>query len=267
MRNIKELFDLTGRVAIVTGGAGQLGFPMSQSLAELGAHVVIASRNVDNCREKAAAISKDNPEAIGLKLDVTQEDSIEEMTASVMEHFGRIDILVNNALTGKRAGVEDMTLEDWEFSLRGGLTSVFLCSQIVGREMVKRKRGVIVNIASIYGIVAPDQGIYGKSGLNSPPNYAAVKGGVVQLTRYLATYWAKDNIRVNAITPGGFYNPMFKETLPDYDVFLKNYCRKTPLGRMAEPEDIKGAIAYLASDASNYVTGANLVLDGGFTVW
>lgn len=267
MEHIKNLFDLSGRVAIVTGGAGTLGFAMSESLAQLGAHVVIASRNADNCREKAALLSKDNPEAVGLELDVTQEDSIKSMTAKVLERFGRIDVLVNNALSGKRGGVEEMTLEDWEISLRGGLTSVFLCAQIVGQEMVKRKSGVIVNIASIYGIVAPDQSIYGKTGINSPPNYAAVKGGVVQLTRYLATYWAKDNIRVNMITPGGFYNEKFEKGLPDYDLFVRNYCRKTPLGRMAVPEDIKGAIAYLASDASRYVTGANLVLDGGFSVW
>lgn len=267
MRSIKDLFDLSDRVAVVTGGAGTLGSAMSESLAELGAHVAIASRNVENCRDKAAQISTNNPEAIGVQLDITEEDSIREMTAAVMERFGRIDILVNNALTGKRAGVEDMTIEDWDYSLRGGLTSVFLCAKIVGAEMVKRSQGVIVNIGSIYGIVAADQGIYGDSGINSPPNYAAVKGGVVQLTRYLAAYWAKDGIRVNMITPGGFFNPKFKAELHDYDTFLKNYCRKTPLGRMADPEDIKGAIAYLASDASLYVTGANLVLDGGFTIW
>ncbi|NOZ22419.1 MAG: SDR family oxidoreductase [Planctomycetes bacterium] len=269
MRNIKDLFDLTGRIAIVTGGAGQLGFAMSQSLAELGANVVIASRNVENCREKAALLSKDNPEAVGMQLDITEEQSIKDLTSQVISRFGKIDVLVNNAVTGIRGGVgvEDMTLEDWEYSLRGGLTSVFQCSQIIGAEMVKRKSGVIVNIGSIYGIVAADQGIYGDSGINSPPNYAAVKGGVVQFTRYLSTYWAKHSIRVNMITPGGFYNAKFKTELPDYETFLKNYCRKTPLGRMANPEDIKGAIAYLASDASLYVTGANLILDGGFTVW
>jgi len=267
MRHIKDLYDLADRVAIVTGGAGTLGFAMSESLAELGARVVIASRNVDNCQEKAALIAEGGGEAVGMKLDITQEDSIHDLTAAVLDRFGRIDILVNNAITGVRAGEMDVSLEDWEASLRGGLTSVYLCARIIGAEMVKRQSGVMVNIGSIYGIVAADQGIYGDSGINSPPTYAAVKGGVVQLTRYLAAYWAKDGIRVNMITPGGFYNPAFKEQRPGYDTFLKNYCRKTPLGRMADPEDVKGAIAYLAGDASNYVTGANLVLDGGFTIW
>ena len=269
MKSVKNLFDLTGRVAIVTGGAGQLGFAMSQSLAELGANVVIASRNVENCCEKAALLSKDNPEAVGMQLDITDEQAIRKLTSQVMDRFGKVDILVNNAITGTRGGVgvEDMALEDWELSMRGGLTSVFQCSQIIGAEMVKRQSGVIVNIGSIYGIVAADQGIYGDSGINSPPNYAAVKGGAVQLTRYFATYWAKHSIRVNMITPGGFYSEKLKKEREDYGTFLKNYCRKTPLGRMANPEDIKGAIAYLASDASIYVTGANLVLDGGFTVW
>ena len=241
-----------------------MGSQICDSLAEGGAHVVVTSRNLERCRLKAQEISKKYAEALAVRADVTQPASVTEMVRQVTSRFGRIDILVNNAYSGVLKPFEDMTLEQFESGTHGGLSSVFLCSRAAGDAMKLHHGGVIINIASIYGMVSPDHRIYGKSGLNSPCNYGAAKAGIIQLTRWLATYFGPYDIRVNCISPGGF----FKAGYPDYEnVSVKNYCARTPLGRMGNETDLKGAIVYLASRASEYVTGHNLVVDGGWTAW
>ncbi|MCC6341432.1 MAG: SDR family oxidoreductase [Bryobacterales bacterium] len=268
MTTIWDLFSLQGKVAIVTGGAGRLGSQMCDALAEAGAHVVVASRNLDRCQAKAEALLKQgHPRPFAVATDITSRESVHSMAQAVLGQFGKIDILINNAYSGTAKPFEEMSAQEFESSLTGALTGTFLCSQAVSETMRAHRSGVIVNISSIYGLVSPDHRIYGRTGLNNPPNYGAAKAGVVQLTRYLATYLAPHQIRVNCITPGGFYDPKLSSR-PDYDaVFVKNYVSKTPLGRMGNESDLKGAVVYLASKASCYVTGHNLVVDGGWTAW
>jgi NAD(P)-dependent dehydrogenase (short-subunit alcohol dehydrogenase family) len=267
MSSVWDLFRLKDAVAIVTGGAGKLGGQMADALAEAGAHVVVASRDLDKCRAKAEALSGSHTEALGVAVDVTEEDSVHRMVDAVLERFDRIDVLVNNAYSAKVTSFEQMKAEEFESATRGALTSTFLCSQAVAPAMRARKSGSIVNIASIYGLLSPDHRIYGRSGLDNPCNYGPAKAGVLQFTRWLAAYLAPDGIRVNAITPGGFYNPQLSERLDYEDVFVANYRHKTPLGRMGNETDLKGAVVFLASAASEYVTGQNIVVDGGWTIW
>ncbi len=268
MGNVFELFRLDGQVAIVTGGAGLLGSQLCDALAEAGAHVVVASRNLERCRTKSDQLrERGHASPLALSVDVIQRDSVERMVTMVLSEFGRIDILVNNAYSGTSNSFEEMTAEEFDSALRGTLTGCFLCSQAVARPMTQAMHGVIINIASIYGLVSPDQRIYGATGNNSPCNYGPAKAGVIQLTRWLATHLATRGIRVNAISPGGVRNPA-NQDLPGYDdVFMKNYCARTPLGRLGNETDFKGAVVYLASEASAYVTGHNLVVDGGLTAW
>lgn len=261
MTSVHELFDLSGKVAIITGGDGLLGSQMSIALAEAGAHVVLASLDPFRCKEQAALISENYAEAIGLELDQTDPDSVARMVQSTFDTFGRIDVLVNNAAWNAPGGlVELLTDEEWNSFFSVNAWGVFLCCQAVGEVMKQQRKGSIINIASIYGVVSPDQRIYGQSGLNSALPYGASKAAVIQMTRYLATYWAEYGIRVNSITPGGFFNNQDPE-------FVRNYCSRVPLGRMGNETDLKGTIVYLASDASAYMTGHNLVLDGGWTAW
>lgn len=267
MPTVWELFDLKGHVAIVTGGAGRLGSQMCDALAEAGAHVVVACRDLERCRQKANELSRQYAEAMAVAVDVTVPESVRAMSEAVVARFGRIDILVNNAYSGFHGSFETMTLEEFESALRGALTSTFLCAQAVSSVMKEAERGVIINIASIYGVVSPDHRIYGRTGINSPCNYGAAKAGVIQLTRWLATYLAPYGIRVNCITPGGFYDERLR-TREDYEhVFVPNYIARTPLGRMGGATDLKGAVVFLASRASEYITGQNIIVDGGWTVW
>jgi NAD(P)-dependent dehydrogenase (short-subunit alcohol dehydrogenase family) len=185
------------------------------------------------------------------------------MTKQVLDLFGRIDILVNNAqlrTSTMYVPFEELSIGDWNHILAVNLTGVFLCCQAIGPVMVQQCSGSIINMCSIYGVVAPDQRIYKDTSFNTPAVYSTTKAGVLGLTRYLATYWAPFNVRVNAITPGGVFNQ-------HTDPFLSAYCERVPLGRMAKATELRGAIKFLASDAASYVTGHNLVVDGGWTVW
>lgn len=267
MFEVPELFDLKEQVAVVTGGAGRLGSQMSDALAEAGAHVIIAARNLSRCQEKARQLSAKFNEAVAVPVDVTLPSSVQAMTDAVEKRFGRIDILVNGAYSGVHKTFEELTMEEFESAIRGGLTSTFLCCQSVSRIMKMVQKGVIINIGSVYGIVAPDQRIYGDVGNNSPCNYGAAKAGVIQLTRWLATYLAPYHIRVNCLTPGGFYNDALAENKLYREVFARNFSGRTPLGRMGNKTDLKGALLLLASSASEYMTGHNLVVDGGWTAW
>lgn len=260
----RDLFDVTGRVAVITGGAGLLALEFAEVLAEYGANIVLVDLDENSCKNRAIDLErKTGNQAIGLFVDLTKKDSIEDMVKKTIDRFKRIDILINNAATKSPnfiAPFEEFPLADWEEVLAVNLTAVFLCSQAVGKQMLNQGGGVIINIASHYGLVGPDFRIYEASGISTPPVYSATKAGVIGLTRYLATWWANKNIRVNSISPGGVYNGQ-----PDN--FVENYSYRTPMGRMAKKTELRGAILYLASDASSYVTGHNLVIDGGWTAW
>ena len=273
---VQQLFDLSGRVAIVTGGAGLLGYHHGAILAAAGAHVVLLDLAVANPAKRAQQLTKEHgPECLGLDADITNESSLVAVRDQIVRQFGRIDILINNAANNPKvedgdgqtwSRLENFPLEVWEADIRVGLTGAFLCSRVFGSEMVTRKSGVIINVASDLGVIAPDQRLYRVDGLPEdkqpvkPVTYSIVKTGLIGLTRYLATYWSDANIRVNAISPGGVLNGQ-------PEVFLSRLEKLIPMGRMANRDEYQGAILFLCSDASSYMTGANLVIDGGRTCW
>lgn len=263
------MFDLKDKVAIVTGACGLIGFHHCEALAEAGATVVLCDIDEKRCKEKARALGSKH---LGLAVDVASEASLEAARDTILRELGRIDILVNNAaindmfenpaMAAHQSMFENYPLAMFAKSLQVNVTGVFLCSKILGTPMAEQGSGSIINIASTYGLVGPDQSIYadrsGKQAFYKSPAYPATKGAVINFTRFLAAYWGKKGVRVNTLSPGGVENSQD-------DYFVENYSRKTLLGRMAKPTDYKGAIVFLASDASAYMTGANLVVDGGWT--
>ncbi|HEY4334731.1 MAG TPA: SDR family oxidoreductase [Puia sp.] len=264
-----ELFSLDDKVAIVTGACGLLGTQHCEALAAAGATVVAA--DLDE-RAAVAVAAKLGARHLGVGLDVTSVGSLQAARKRIVDALGHIDVLVNNAaindmfenplLAGQQSMFENYPLEMWDRSWKVNVSGVFLCSQVLGGVMAEQGSGSIINIASTYGVVAPDQSIYrnesGEQGFYKSPAYPVTKSAVIGFTKFLAAYWGKKGVRVNALSPGGVENgqdPFFKS----------NYSQKTLLGRMAAPEDYKGAIVFLASDASAYMTGANLIVDGGWT--
>jgi len=244
------LFDLAGKVAIVTGGGSGIGRQMAQGLAEAGAELVLCARNLERVQEAAGELPT---RALALPVDVSDQESVDAMLARVIHEFGRVDILVNNAGTVWGAAPEDIPLKGWQKVVDVNLTGVFLCAQAVGRVMIEKGGGKIVNIASVAGLHgAPAET------MNSLP-YHATKGGVIALTRDLAWKWARHGINVNAIAPGWFPSDMANFVI-DRNPQLTE---RIPLGRFGGPEDLKGAVVFLASRASDYVTGHTLVVDGG----
>jgi NAD(P)-dependent dehydrogenase (short-subunit alcohol dehydrogenase family) len=272
----KNLFDLTGRVAVITGGTGLLGQQHAEAIANGGGIPILADIRVEGV-DTQSRLWKDRfgDSACAIKADITQPKSIKSLLAEILERFGRVDILINNAANNPKmektadvefSRLENFPLKQWESDLSVGLTGAFLCSQIIGSEMARRKSGVIVNVASDLAVIAPDQRLYRKAGLPDdqqpvkPVTYSVVKTGLIGLTRYLATYWAEAGIRVNAISPGGVYNNQ-------PDEFVKRLANLIPLGRMAKMDEYQAAILFLCSDASSYMTGTNLVIDGGRSSW
>lgn len=267
-------FDLSDRVAIITGGAGLLGSRYAEVLSQAGAYVVAADIAGDRARDLMVHISDETGvQALGLELDVSQPDSVRAMVEEVLEKFGRIDILVNNAAIDPKFDREQQDqhgntfeafpFEAWQEAMAVNVTGMFLCAQAVATPMREAGRGVIVNVCSTYGLVGPDQRLYRREG--QPPQYKPVtytvsKAAALGLTKYLATYFSGTEIRVNALTPGGVFADHDEE-------FVRRYSARTVLGRMAEADEIAGALLFLASDASSYMTGANLVVDGGWTAW
>jgi gluconate 5-dehydrogenase len=251
---VQDLFDLSGRVAIVTGGGTGIGRQMAEALAELGASLVLCARKVERCEQAAAELSEPGVKAIGMRCDVRNPDEVQTVCERTMEELGRLDVLVNNAGTAWGGPAEDTPLEGWQKVVDVNLTGVFLFSQAAGRMMIDLGGGSIVNIASIAGL------------RGSPPGkmdavaYNASKGGVIAFTRDLALKWAPHGIRVNAIAPGWFPSDMTKVVL---DRFGEDFVRQVPLGRFGGADDLKGAVAFLASQASSFVTGHTLVVDGG----
>jgi NAD(P)-dependent dehydrogenase (short-subunit alcohol dehydrogenase family) len=265
-------FDLTGKVCIVTGGAGIIGRRICRGLAEHGAQVVIVDLNEEHAQRVATDIARNaGRHALVIGCDLRQPAEVTRMVDKVVATYGRIDVLHNNA-AGKSsdpeaffAPFEEYSLAQWREIMAIDLDAMFLVAQAVGRHMVKRKSGSVIQTCSIYGVVAPDQRIYEGSEyegrpINTPAVYAAAKAGVLGLTRYLATYWAPHGIRVNALTPGGVESGQ-------NETFQQRYSARVPLGRMAKPTEMIGAVVWLASDASAYVTGQNIVVDGGLTAW
>ncbi len=266
-------FDLSGRVAVVTGGAGLLGEEFCRTLAAAGAKVAVLDLNHEGAKRVAGAIAREGGEAQPYGLDITDQDAARAVIERIRSQWGRIDVLVNSAALDPKVSAEgkvrssgafeDFPLETWQKALNVNLTGMFIITQAVARVMKTQNKGSIINICSTYGLVGPDQRIYQREG--QPPQYKPVyytvtKAAVLGFTRYLATYYAGTEIRVNALTPGGVYNNQDDE-------FVRAYSARTVLGRMARKDELDGAILFLASDASSYMTGANLIVDGGWTAW
>jgi|TARA_B110000495_G_scaffold109731_1_gene94980 NAD(P)-dependent dehydrogenase (short-subunit alcohol dehydrogenase family) len=262
----QKIFDLNGKVIIITGSSGMLGTQYAYALSECGANVVLADIDISKSKITEKQIKNFfSTDPMSIKLDLTNKESILSMTSTVIKKYSKIDVLINNAAYQgnskiRSSGFENLELETWNQAIDVNLTGVFLCCQSIGKQMIKQKSGNIINIASTYGLVGPDQRIYGKSGQNSAIFYAATKSAILNLTRYLATYWEGKGIRVNTFSPGGVENNQDPN-------FIKRYSKKTPLGRMAKKDEYVGSIIFLASDASSYMTGSNLIVDGGWTAW
>jgi NAD(P)-dependent dehydrogenase (short-subunit alcohol dehydrogenase family) len=266
-------FSLKGKTAVVTGGMGILGKPFCKGLAEFGANVAVVDLDESTCRVFADELKECyGVQALGIGCDVASPEAVALMVKRVVDAFGEINILHNNA-GGKSSNMdayfapfEDYSFEEWRNAMSVNLDGVFLVAQAVGKQMVLQGRGgSIIQTSSIYGAMAPDQRIYEGSfyygrAINTPAVYSASKAGVIGLTRYLATYWADKKIRVNCISPGGVESGQ-------NDEFQKKYSARIPMGRMAHSNEMVGALIYLASDASSYITGQNLLIDGGLSAW
>ncbi len=264
-----DLFSLQNKTAIVTGALGLIGKKHCEALANAGANVIVADINGEAAIAFAAQLGDNH---LGIALNVTDKASIEKLRDAVIEKYGTIDVLVNNAaindmfenpvMAKELSAFENYPLEAFQQSIDVNITGVFLCSQVLGSVMAKQENGSIINIASTYGMVGPDQSIYrdecGEQTFYKSAAYPVTKGAVINFTRFLASYWGHKGVRVNTLSPGGVENNQ-------NEFFIQNYAAKTPLGRMAKANDYQGALIFLASEASAYMTGANLVVDGGWT--
>lgn len=253
--NAGSIFDLTGKVAIVTGGGRGLGSTMALALADAGADVVVTDLLISEAKEVAKEISLKRRRSLAIKADVTKPKDVQKMVFKTMKHFGRIDILVNNAGINIISPAEDFSVEDWDKVLSVNLTGVFLCAQAFGKVMIKQKKGKIINIASVAGIVGTP---------HNAAAYNSTKAGVINLTRSLAIEWGKYNINVNAIAPGMIETELTKKRLKNKE-YYDYWIDRTPLRRIGKPEDLTGALIYLSSEASNWLTGHTIVIDGGYT--
>jgi NAD(P)-dependent dehydrogenase (short-subunit alcohol dehydrogenase family) len=251
--NTSKIFDLTGRVAIITGGSVGLGRQMAEGLAEMGASLVLCARKKERCLRTASELQAAGAKVLALACEVKDPSSIQAVADATLEHFGRIDILINNAGTSWGAPVESMTLEQWNKVIETNLTGTFLFSQTVGRTMIAQRHGKIINIASVAGL-------RGSSPKFSAIGYSSSKGGVIIFTKDLACKWGMHNIQVNAIAPGWFPTDMSEKVI---ERNKESLLAGIPLGRFGGPQDLKGAAIFLASSASDFVTGHTLVVDGG----
>lgn len=264
--NIKKMSDLSEKVVFLTGAAGILGTQYATALSNAGANVVLADINYTRCKKMEIKLKKEfDVTPFSLKMDISNKKSIDNGISKVMKKFSKIDVLVNNAVfpeTQKERKIEfeKFPLELWNKIFAVNVTGVFLCNQKIGSIMVKQQKGSIINISSMYGIVAADQRIYGNSGLNSTAAYAVTKSSLFNFTRYLASYWRNTGVRINTLTLGGVENNQDPK-------FIRKYSEKTMIGRMAKNNEYNGALLFLLSNASSYMTGGNLILDGGWSSW
>jgi gluconate 5-dehydrogenase len=263
--NVSELFDLHNRVALVTGGAQGLGYEMAEGLAEAGADLVICA--LDKCEEAAERLSNSGRRVLPIPLDIAAREAVESAVAQAVKTFGRIDILMNNAGINALHEIAPESFETWERIMAVNISGAFLCAGAVGQVMKRQRGGSIVNTGSIYGLLGVDRSLY----VDNPeepfemPAYTASKGAIVNLTRDLAVSWARYNIRVNCICPATFVTDQNRDIIsPETLARLK---KRTPLGRTGEAGDLKGVAVFLASEASRYITGQVLAVDGGWTAW
>ena len=277
-RRVRDMFDLAGRVAVITGGGGLLGTKHAEAIAELGGVPVLVDIDQGRCDQVAERIRDEfGVVCIGARTDITDPKQVAELRDRVLAELGRVDILINNAANNPAVGsggldqvhgsrLEAFPVEIWNQDIAVGLTGAFLCARTIGSVMAEHGSGVILNIASDLALISPDQRIYRKPGLPDqsqpvkPVTYSVVKSGLIGLTRYLATYWAEQGVRCNALSPGGVY-------VDQDEAFVQRLNHLIPMGRMAGKDEYKAAVAFLVSDASSYMNGANLIMDGGRTVW
>jgi NAD(P)-dependent dehydrogenase (short-subunit alcohol dehydrogenase family) len=276
MANVEALFRLDGRVAVITGGAGLLGYQHAATVADLGALPVLLDINADGLAANAARLAEEaGCEAVTFVADITDLAAVADVGQKLLANQGRVDILINNAARNPKvensgdkdfSRLESFPWEQWRLDLDVGLGGAFNCAKIFGAQMARQGGGVIVNVASDLGVIAPDQRLYRVEGRDpeqqpvKPVTYSVVKHGLLGLTKYLATYWCEQGVRCNALSPGGVY-------AGQNDVFVSKLTQLIPLGRMARVDEYRGAIAFLCSDASTYMNGANLVVDGGRSTW
>ncbi|MBF0444324.1 MAG: SDR family oxidoreductase [Magnetococcales bacterium] len=278
MKSVRDMFDLTGKVAVITGGAGMLGQKHAEAIGEFGGIPVIVDIDQGLCDRVADKISQQfGVNSLGISADITKQDHVEVLQDKILKQLGRVDILINNAANNPKVGstgldgvhnsqLEVFPLEIWDQDIAVGLTGSFLCSRTFGATMALNGGGVILNIASDLALISPDQRIYRREGIPKkaqsvkPVTYSVVKSGLIGLTRYLATYWVAQGVRCNALSPGGVYVDQDK-------AFVKRLSQLIPMDRMADKDEYKAAIVFMVSDASSYMNGSNLVIDGGRTVW
>ena len=273
--SLPDRFSLKGKSAIITGGAGLLGIEHARALLEIGAQVCIADVSKSNIEEALLTLGKNQTRLHGVELDITSEDSITRVLNWADRQIGGVDILINNASLNPKvkstglassSRVEDFTVEQWNKEIEVGLTGAFLCSKHFGRMMAEKGGGVILNIASDLSIISPDQRIYREKDVPEdaqkvkPVTYSVIKTGLIGLTRYFSTYWVSKGVRVNALSPGGVFDDQEES-------FVKRLTSLIPAGRMANKAEYRGAIQFLCSDASAYMNGQNIIIDGGRTVW
>jgi NAD(P)-dependent dehydrogenase (short-subunit alcohol dehydrogenase family) len=263
---MRDKFDVKDKVIVISGSSGVMGQQYAEGLAQLGANLVLVDKKIDKSKLFVKNFSKEfKNKHIVIKTDLTSRSSIKSMVSKIIKKFGRIDVFINNAAfqEGKNercVPFEQLSMQSWNNVLSVNLTGTMMCCQEIGKIMKKQHSGSIINISSIYGLIGADQRIYGKSGLNSSVSYAATKGAIINMTRYLAAYWQNTGIRVNSLSLGGVKNNQDPE-------FIKQYSKKTMIGRMGYKEEFVGAIIFLSSNASSYMTGSNLIIDGGWTAW
>lgn len=264
---MNNLFDLTNKTAIITGGAGLLAAEHAKALSMYGANVILADINLEKCEAAAQQLQQQEVKVTAMHCDVTSAQSWQQLLQNVLQKFERADILINNAAYTNQnktknfdASFENFSLDDWNNIISVNLTGTFLGCQIIGAQMKKQGKGSIINMGSLYAVVSPHHRMYPGTGITQPVAYTASKHGVIGLTKYLATLWAADGVRVNALSPGGIYNN-------HEDEFVQRFSNLNPAARMSKVSELQGAVVFLASDASSHVIGHNLIVDGGWTVW